>query len=97
MIVELRALILDEGVVDGREEVVRRGGAVVLLRVQPARGEAGVPRENQLALGRRSRRGRERDDRRRGGDQDQRDGQPGKQLMRFESGRFHSEPPLRGS
>ena len=50
MIEELSALILDERVVDGREEVVGCGGAVVLLGVEPARGEAGVPREGQLAL-----------------------------------------------
>jgi hypothetical protein len=52
MVVELGALILDEGVVDRGEEVVWSSRAVVLLGVQPARGEAGVPREDDLALGR---------------------------------------------
>ena len=65
MVVELGALVLDEGVVEGREEVVGRGGAVVLLGIQPARREAGVPRQDELALGRGPGRGRERDDRRR--------------------------------
>src|SRR5205814_6648760 len=51
MIVELRALVLDEGVVQRREEVVRRRGTVVLLGIQPAGRETGVPREDDLALG----------------------------------------------
>ena len=53
MVVERGALILDEGVVDRGEEVVWRGGAVVLLGVQPAGCEPGVPGEDDLALGRR--------------------------------------------
>ena len=52
VVVERRALILDERVVDRGEEVVRGGGSVVLLRIEPARRESGVPREDQLALGR---------------------------------------------
>jgi len=52
MVVELSALILDEGIVDRGEEVVWSGGAVVLLGVQPAGCDAGMPGEDDLALGR---------------------------------------------
>ena len=48
----------------GGEEVVRGGGAVVLLGVEPARGEARVPGEDDLALGRGPRGGRPRRQRR---------------------------------
>src|SRR6266850_8092562 len=75
MVVELRALILDEGVVDRGEEVVGRRGAVVLLRVEPARGESSVPREDQLPLGRGADARRERYGRRGDGDRYQGKGQ----------------------
>jgi hypothetical protein len=45
------------------------GGAVVLLRVEPAGREARVPRERQLTLGRRT--GRERQHGRDGDDEEQ--------------------------
>ena len=49
MVVELGALILDERVVHRGEEVVWSGGAVVLLGIQPAGCDAGMPREDDLA------------------------------------------------
>src|SRR5262249_39679558 len=52
MVVELGALSLEEGVVDRGKEIVRSRRAVVLLGVQPAGCEAGMPREDDLALGR---------------------------------------------
>ena len=52
MVVQHGALVLDEGIVQGGEEVVRGGGAVVLLGIEPAGGQAGVPGQDDLALGR---------------------------------------------
>ncbi len=50
MVVELRAGIFDQGVVQGMEEVVRRRRAVMLLRVEPTRRHGGVPGHDHLAL-----------------------------------------------
>ena len=50
MIVELVAEILDQAVVHRHQEVVGAGGAVVLLRIEPARRDVGVPGQRQLAL-----------------------------------------------
>src|SRR5262249_14493804 len=89
MVVELGALILDEGVVDRGEEVVRSGGAVVLLGVQPAGCEAGMPREDDLALGRGPGWRREGYGRRQGGGQNQNDDQKVDQATCLASGTPH--------
>ena len=52
MIEQRGALVLDEAIVNGREEVVRCRGAVVLLGIQPTGREAGMPGQNELSPGR---------------------------------------------
>ena len=52
MIPFLLAEVLDQPVMQGIEEVVGGRGAVVLLRVEPARRDVGVPGEHHLARGR---------------------------------------------
>src|SRR5262245_59556928 len=97
MVIELGTLVLDERIVERGEEVVGRRGAVVLLRVEPARGESGVPRERQLAFGRGAGRHRERDRRRRDRDEDECGRDQVKNTISLESGTIHSVTPLRGS
>jgi hypothetical protein len=43
------AEVLDQAVVQRVQEIVRACGAVVLLRIKPARCDVGVPRKDQLA------------------------------------------------
>ena len=50
MVVERVAVVLHQPVVQRHQEVVGTGGAVVLLRIEPACGDVGVPCEGQLAL-----------------------------------------------
>jgi hypothetical protein len=50
MVVERVAVVLDQAIVQRHQEVVGGGGAVVLLRIEPARRDVGVPGERQLAL-----------------------------------------------
>ena len=50
MVVELVAEVLDQAVVQRHQEIVGTGGAVVLLRIEPARRDVGVPGQHQLAL-----------------------------------------------
>jgi hypothetical protein len=49
VLVEFLAKVLDQGVVQHVEEIVRRGPAVVLLRVEPAGRDIGVPRQHHAA------------------------------------------------
>jgi hypothetical protein len=50
MIVFLLTGIFDQGIVQSIEEVVGRRRAVVLLRVEPARSDVGVPGEHHFTL-----------------------------------------------
>ena len=50
VIKELFAMILDQRIVDRGEEVIRRGGTVVLLRVEPARSEPSMPGQDEFPL-----------------------------------------------
>ena len=96
MVVELRPLVLHEGVVQSRQEVVRRGGAVMLLGVQPAGRKAGVPGENDLALGGGPGRRRELRGRRSDGEQHQGDGQEPERTTSLESGTPHAGASIHG-
>ena len=51
MVVTHLAEVFDQRVVQRHDEIVRTGGTVVLLRVEPARGNIGVPRQYHLAFG----------------------------------------------
>jgi hypothetical protein len=51
MVVEGVTVILDQRIVQGGKKVVRRRRAVVFLRVEPARSDAGVPGQDELAFG----------------------------------------------
>src|SRR5207249_11221449 len=96
LVVELRPLVLHEGVVQSRQEVVRRGGAVMLLGVQPAGRKAGVPGENDLALGGGPGRRRELRGRRSDGEQNQGDGQEPERTTSLESGTPHAGASIHG-
>ena len=50
MVVARLAEVLDQRVVQRHEEIVRARRAVMLLRVEPARGDVGVPGQRHLAL-----------------------------------------------
>ena len=41
--------VFDQRVLQGENEIIGAGGAVMLLRVEPARGDVGVPGEHHLA------------------------------------------------
>src|SRR6266436_1622892 len=51
MVVELLAKVLDQGIVHHIEEIVRRRPTVMLLRVEPAGRDVGVPGEHHAAAG----------------------------------------------
>src|SRR5215831_2924516 len=51
MVVTHLAEVFDQSVMQRHDEIVRAGGTVVLLRVEPARGDIGVPRQYQFAFG----------------------------------------------
>src|SRR5436190_15647466 len=46
MVVSRFAQVLDQSIMERKKEIVRAGGAVMLLRVEPARRDVGVPRQN---------------------------------------------------
>ena len=57
VVVEFLTKVLDQGVVHGIEKIIRRGPAVVLLRVEPAGRDIGMPRQHHAAASSRFRGG----------------------------------------
>src|SRR5215472_16790712 len=51
MIVELLLVVLDQRVLHDIQEIVAGCAAIVLQRIEPARGNIGVPRESHAAAG----------------------------------------------
>src|SRR5437763_8635791 len=45
MVVSRFAQVLDQSIMEREKEIVRAGGAVMLLRIEPARRDVGVPRQ----------------------------------------------------